>query len=74
MHYGIEVVPFGDFSDPRILVKLAREAEDSGWEGLWIWDHLVISYGVADPWITLAAIAPQSSSDPIVQNCPYGQR
>jgi alkanesulfonate monooxygenase SsuD/methylene tetrahydromethanopterin reductase-like flavin-dependent oxidoreductase (luciferase family) len=61
MHYGIEVVPFGDFSDPRVLVKLAREAEAAGWEGFWIWDHLVISYGAADPWVALSAVAAVTS-------------
>jgi hypothetical protein len=34
MHYGIEVVPFGDFSDPRAIVRLAQAAEAAGWEGL----------------------------------------
>src|SRR5512136_2793402 len=57
MHYGIEVVPFGDFSDPRQIVSLAQAAEAAGWEGLWIWDHVLMPYGVGDPWITLAAVA-----------------
>jgi len=57
MHHGIEVVPFGDFSDPRQIVRLAQAAEAAGWEGLWIWDHVLIPYGAADPWITLSAVA-----------------
>ena len=57
MHYGIEVVPFGDFSDPRQIVHLAQAAEASGWEALWIWDHMLIPYGAGDPWVTLAAVA-----------------
>ena len=62
MHYGIEVVPFGDFSDPRQIVRLAQAAEKSGWEGLWIWDHVLMPYGVGDPWITLAAVAACTQS------------
>jgi alkanesulfonate monooxygenase SsuD/methylene tetrahydromethanopterin reductase-like flavin-dependent oxidoreductase (luciferase family) len=57
MHYGIEVVPFGDFSDPRPIVRMAQAGEAAGWEGLWTWDHVVMPYGAGDPWITLAAAA-----------------
>jgi alkanesulfonate monooxygenase SsuD/methylene tetrahydromethanopterin reductase-like flavin-dependent oxidoreductase (luciferase family) len=57
MRFGIEVVPFGDFADPRQIVQLAKEAEAAGWEGLWIWDHMLMPWGTGDPWITLAAVA-----------------
>ena len=57
MRYGIEVVPFGDLSDPRPVVRLAQAAEAAGWEALWIWDHVVFPYGAGDPWVTLAAVA-----------------
>jgi hypothetical protein len=49
MHYGIEVVPFGDFSDPRQIVTLAKTAEAAGWEGLWVWDHVLMPCRVGDP-------------------------
>jgi alkanesulfonate monooxygenase SsuD/methylene tetrahydromethanopterin reductase-like flavin-dependent oxidoreductase (luciferase family) len=62
MHYGIEVVPFGDFSDPRQVVQLAQAAEAAGWEGMWTWDHVLMPYGVGDPWITLAAVAASTQS------------
>jgi alkanesulfonate monooxygenase SsuD/methylene tetrahydromethanopterin reductase-like flavin-dependent oxidoreductase (luciferase family) len=62
MHFGIEVVPFGDFSDPRKLVLLAQAAEAAGWEGLWIWDHVLMPYGVGDPWVALAAVATCTKS------------
>ena len=57
MQYGIEVVPFGDFSDPRPVVQLAQAAEAAGWEAIWLWDHVVFPYGAGDPWVTLAAVA-----------------
>jgi alkanesulfonate monooxygenase SsuD/methylene tetrahydromethanopterin reductase-like flavin-dependent oxidoreductase (luciferase family) len=57
MHYGIEVVPFGAYSNPRQVVQLAQAAEAAGWEALWIWDHMLMPYGAGDPWITLAAVA-----------------
>ena len=62
MHYGIEVVPFGDFSNPCQIVHLAQAAEAAGWEGLWIWDHVLMPYGVGDPWVTLAAVAASTKS------------
>jgi alkanesulfonate monooxygenase SsuD/methylene tetrahydromethanopterin reductase-like flavin-dependent oxidoreductase (luciferase family) len=40
---------------------MARAAEDSGWDGVFIWDHLhfvrVMRVDVVDPWVTLGAIA-----------------
>ncbi len=63
MHYGIEVVTFGDYADPRRVVELAVAAEKAGWEGLFVWDHLGYVFGIpaADPWVTLAAAATQTS-------------
>jgi probable F420-dependent oxidoreductase len=57
MHYGIEVITFGEFGDPHVVLRLARAAEAAGWEGLWVWDHLGFPYGVGDPWVILAAVA-----------------
>jgi hypothetical protein len=34
MRYGLEVIPFGRFSDPREGVRVARIAEDAGWQRL----------------------------------------
>ena len=64
MHYAIEIVPFGDFADPRLFTRLARTAEDSGWEGLFVWDHLPYVYGWAgmDPWVALSAAAALTQS------------
>jgi alkanesulfonate monooxygenase SsuD/methylene tetrahydromethanopterin reductase-like flavin-dependent oxidoreductase (luciferase family) len=49
----------------RSSSRLAAEAEEAGWHGVFVWDHLqwrepVID--VADPWITLAAIACATES------------
>ena len=45
------------------MVDLARETEESGWDGFFVWDHLV-SGGrspVTDPWAVLAAVAVTTS-------------
>src|SRR5437867_2328127 len=58
MQYGITLPNFGDFFDPRLLAQLAREAEQAGWDGFFIWDHvLLFPTPTVDPWVALAAIA-----------------
>jgi alkanesulfonate monooxygenase SsuD/methylene tetrahydromethanopterin reductase-like flavin-dependent oxidoreductase (luciferase family) len=59
MRYGIDVPQFGEYGDPLTLVTLAHEAEQAGWDGFFIWDHISVNWTapVADPWIALAAIA-----------------
>ena len=59
MRYGIEIVNFGQYADPRPLLELARAAEENGWEALFVWDHLAYAWGApsGDPWIALAAVA-----------------
>jgi alkanesulfonate monooxygenase SsuD/methylene tetrahydromethanopterin reductase-like flavin-dependent oxidoreductase (luciferase family) len=57
---GIFVAPFNELADPRLLAQLAADAEAGGWDGFFLWDHIV--YGapvrdVLDPWVALAAIA-----------------
>jgi alkanesulfonate monooxygenase SsuD/methylene tetrahydromethanopterin reductase-like flavin-dependent oxidoreductase (luciferase family) len=36
---------------------LAHEAEESGWEGVFIWDHIGQPHAAADPWVALTAMA-----------------
>ena len=60
MRYGVNLPPFGDFADPAALAELAREAEAAGWDGFFIWDHMVFDpswHPMADPWVGLAAAA-----------------
>jgi alkanesulfonate monooxygenase SsuD/methylene tetrahydromethanopterin reductase-like flavin-dependent oxidoreductase (luciferase family) len=41
------------------MVHLARLAEDSGWDGFFLWDHISYADGLetSDPWALLGAIA-----------------
>ena len=55
---------FDDLADPRVLVQLAVEAEDAGWDGMFLWDHIRWREpvrGAADPWIALTAMACATS-------------
>lgn len=51
---------FDALADPAVVARLAAEAEAAGWHGVFVWDHVRWREPVrqvADPWITLAAIA-----------------
>jgi alkanesulfonate monooxygenase SsuD/methylene tetrahydromethanopterin reductase-like flavin-dependent oxidoreductase (luciferase family) len=57
---AIFLPPFDQLADPRVLVELAKAAEERGWDGFFLWDHIAYRApvrAVADPWIALAAIA-----------------
>lgn len=59
MLFAIDTPNFGDYSEPRLLAELAREAETAGWDGFFLWDHIGADwpFPVGDPWIALAAMA-----------------
>jgi alkanesulfonate monooxygenase SsuD/methylene tetrahydromethanopterin reductase-like flavin-dependent oxidoreductase (luciferase family) len=57
---GLFLPIFDELADPAVVARLSAEAEEAGWHGVFVWDHVrwrepVVD--VADPWITLAAIA-----------------
>jgi alkanesulfonate monooxygenase SsuD/methylene tetrahydromethanopterin reductase-like flavin-dependent oxidoreductase (luciferase family) len=47
------------FGDARLLAEFAAEAEEAGWDGFFLWDHLQWpgSEPAVDPWVALAAVA-----------------
>lgn len=56
---------FDALCDPRVVAELAAEAEEAGWHGVFVWDH--IGYrppvrAIADPWVTLAAVSVATST------------
>jgi alkanesulfonate monooxygenase SsuD/methylene tetrahydromethanopterin reductase-like flavin-dependent oxidoreductase (luciferase family) len=59
MHFGIDLPISGDYADVRLLAALAREAEDAGWDGFFVYDSIASGTPepLIDPWIALAAIA-----------------
>lgn len=59
MKFALNAPNFGEYGDARILAGLAREAEESGWDGFFLWDHIAWEgmQNYADPWISLSAIA-----------------
>lgn len=59
MKYGIHVPNFGAYDDARVLAGLARDAEQAGWDGFFLWDHLAQGWpdSFVDTTIAMAAIA-----------------
>src|SRR2546423_224737 len=37
---GIFVAPFDELADPRVLARLAASAEEQGFDGFFLWDHV----------------------------------
>jgi len=62
VRYGLSVPVF---AEPTRLVDLAWEAETSGWDGFFVWDHLLPdragAAAVANPWVLLGAIAARTT-------------
>ena len=59
MRFGLSFPNFGEFAEPDAIVLLATAAEDAGWDGFFVWDHIVVmdAMPVGDPWVMLGAVA-----------------
>lgn len=60
---GLFLAPFDDLSDPWVLIDLAAAAEAGGWDGVFLWDHIVYRppvRAVLDPWVALSGIAART--------------
>ena len=64
VQYGVHVQDSGEFGDPRVLAAMAEDAERAGWDGFFIWDHIVHALGetapVTDPTVVMSAIAART--------------
>ena len=60
MRSGLFLPLFDALADPAVVARLSAEADEAGWDGVFVWDNLRFVepvVDVADPWITLAAMA-----------------
>ena len=59
MRHAVYAPPFGTFGDVHVVVDLARRAETAGWDGFFLWDHVLHDSDApfVDAWIALAAAA-----------------
>ncbi len=58
VRWGLSISLSGDLADPGLLAEVGFAAEQAGWDGVFVWDHLwnrtLVPF--ADPFVTLAAI------------------
>jgi len=59
LKFGLYMPTFGPLGNPKAIVDLARRAEDTGWDGFFLWDHINSDGArpVVDPWTCFGAIA-----------------
>jgi alkanesulfonate monooxygenase SsuD/methylene tetrahydromethanopterin reductase-like flavin-dependent oxidoreductase (luciferase family) len=60
MRSGLFLPLFDPLADPAVVARVAREAEEAGWDGIFLWDHIRWREpvrAVGDTQVTLAAIA-----------------
>ena len=62
MNFGLSFPNFG-YDEPGAWIELATAAETSGWDGFFIWDHIVIMdrMPVHDPWVVLGAVGASTN-------------
>ena len=67
MRFSINIPNFGDFADARTVATVAVEAEEAGWDALFVWDHVVHDkrrrrgQPFGDPWMLMTAAALATS-------------
>ena len=63
MQYGVVLPTVGAGGDARTIATMAREAEEAGWDGVFVWDCINMEHGDAeerktyDPEVVMAALA-----------------
>jgi alkanesulfonate monooxygenase SsuD/methylene tetrahydromethanopterin reductase-like flavin-dependent oxidoreductase (luciferase family) len=61
LKYAVSMPNFGEYADPHSIMELARMVEAHGWDGFFLWDHMLWtspqSMPLYDPYVLLAAMA-----------------
>jgi alkanesulfonate monooxygenase SsuD/methylene tetrahydromethanopterin reductase-like flavin-dependent oxidoreductase (luciferase family) len=60
VRYAVGLPTVGVFGNASVLVDLARLAEDSGWDGIHLWDHVLYhepGWPVVSPVVVASAVA-----------------
>ncbi|MFC7586355.1 LLM class flavin-dependent oxidoreductase [Nonomuraea antimicrobica] len=63
VRFAVGLPNVGAFGDPALLVDLAVAAEEHGWDGVFLWDHLIYpdpAWPVVSPTVVLSAIAART--------------
>jgi alkanesulfonate monooxygenase SsuD/methylene tetrahydromethanopterin reductase-like flavin-dependent oxidoreductase (luciferase family) len=60
VRFAIYLPTVNEFADVRLLADLARAAEESGWDGVFVWDVLSLSLD-GKPWPQVDAWAARAA-------------
>ncbi|GAA3598368.1 LLM class flavin-dependent oxidoreductase [Nonomuraea rosea] len=63
VRYAVGLPNVGEFGDPSLLIELAVAAEEHGWDGVFVWDHLLYhdpDWPVVSPTVVLSGIAART--------------
>jgi alkanesulfonate monooxygenase SsuD/methylene tetrahydromethanopterin reductase-like flavin-dependent oxidoreductase (luciferase family) len=77
VRYAVGLPNVGEFGDPGVLVELAVLAEEHGWDGVYLWDHVLFhdpAWPVANPTVTAAAIAAVTDRIRLIVVCVLPRR
>lgn len=62
MRFGLSIP---NLAEPDRLLDLGRVADQAGWDGFFLWDHIVVDreapVPICEPWTLLAAVATATS-------------
>lgn len=64
VRFGLTLPIFNLLADPVILAELGAEAEEAGWDAVFLWDHVYYrppAEAVTDPWMAMAAMAAHTN-------------
>lgn len=61
--FGLYIPNYGELANPDNIIILARLAEEKGWEGIFLWDHIPVdtSMPAYDPWLLLTLLAANTN-------------
>lgn len=58
LHAGVYLANYDTYADPAFILEVAQCAARTGWDGIFLYDHVVLeSHPTIDSWTTLAAVA-----------------
>jgi alkanesulfonate monooxygenase SsuD/methylene tetrahydromethanopterin reductase-like flavin-dependent oxidoreductase (luciferase family) len=74
VRYSSGIPNFGNYAHARVQEELAHEVEEAGWDGVFLWDHILFwtskRVPMVDPWIALAAMAMSTTGLLGFVRCP----
>jgi alkanesulfonate monooxygenase SsuD/methylene tetrahydromethanopterin reductase-like flavin-dependent oxidoreductase (luciferase family) len=62
MRYALFVPNFSEYGNTRDLCALARDAEAAGWDGFFLWDHILGEHPIVDSTLALSVIGWETTT------------